>query len=94
LTSQGLRGLAAHPGCRLGVWFRRQVPISRFIVDLLAPSRWLVVEVDGSHPGGRATLDALRDRQLGRLGYRAGRLQAELVRRDAQAALEVILAAL
>jgi len=37
-------------GRRLGVRFKRQVPIGgRFIVDLVAPEVRLVVEVDGNH---------------------------------------------
>ena len=35
-------------GCRTGVWFRRQVVIGRYIVDLVAPSARLVVEWYGS----------------------------------------------
>jgi very-short-patch-repair endonuclease len=37
-------------GRRLGVAFRRQVPLlGRYIVDLLAPQLRLVVEVDGAY---------------------------------------------
>ena len=35
---------------KLGVSFRRQVPIGRFIVDFCAPAVRLVVEVDGVPP--------------------------------------------
>ena len=49
---------------KLGVSFRRQVPLAgRYIADFLAPSIHLVLEVDG---------DARRDRALARLGYRPG----------------------
>ena len=45
-------------GRRLGVAFRRQVPIGRFIVDLLAPAEHLVVEIEGAT--ARRSLPALR----------------------------------
>jgi very-short-patch-repair endonuclease len=70
-------------GRRLGVQFRRQVPIGgRFIVDLIAPEIRLVVEVDGDHHGWRRHADAGRDEVLRRLGYRVLRLTAELVERE------------
>lgn len=66
-------------GRRLGVQFRRQVPIGRFIVDFLAPAKRLVVEVDGGYHARRAVADERRDRVLRRLGYRVLRLPAALV---------------
>jgi len=39
-------------GSKLGVGFRRQVPLGRYIADFLAPSDKLIVEVDG---GGGVT---------------------------------------
>ena len=74
-------------GRRLGVAFRRQVPIGRFIVDLLAPEVRLVVEVDGAYHARRRGADARRDRALARAGYRVLRLEAELVVRDLPAAV-------
>jgi very-short-patch-repair endonuclease len=42
-------------GLRLGVVFRRQVPLlGRFIADFLAPSQRLVVEIDGGSRQARA----------------------------------------
>ena len=53
-------------GRRLGVQFRRQVPLcGRFIVDFLAPELRLVVEVDGEYHGRRPRADARRDEVLG-----------------------------
>ncbi len=66
-------------GRKLGVQFRRQVLIDRFIADFLAPSLALVVEVDGAYHGRRRAADARRDEKLRRLGYRVLRLYAELV---------------
>jgi very-short-patch-repair endonuclease len=75
-------------GGRLGVSFRRQVPVlGRFIVDFLSPKLRLVVEVDGAYHQDRCDADARRDRPLARAGYRVLRLDAELVSHDLDAAL-------
>jgi len=67
-------------GKKLGVAFRRQVPLGgRYIADYLARSVRLVVEVDGPCHSGRRRADARRDRVLRRLGYRVLRLEARLV---------------
>jgi very-short-patch-repair endonuclease len=66
-------------GSRLGVGFRRQVPIGRYIVDFCAPSARLVVEVDGGYHAERARADARRHRALLELGYRVVRVPAALV---------------
>ena len=67
-------------GKKLGVAFKRQVVVDRFVVDYLAPSVRLVVEVDGLYHSRRVAADARRDRVLQRSGYRVLRLEAELVR--------------
>ena len=52
-------------GRRLGVVFRRQVPLlERFIVDFLAPAERLVIEVDGAYHSERERADARRDAAL------------------------------
>jgi Protein of unknown function (DUF559) len=61
---------------QLGVWFRRQVPLGRFIADFAAVSARVVVEVDGGYHARRRAADARRDRALARLGYRVLRLEA------------------
>ena len=66
-------------GGQLGVWFRRQVVLGRFIADFAAPAARLVVEVDGGYHATRRSADAQRDRALARLGYRVLRLEAALV---------------
>jgi very-short-patch-repair endonuclease len=81
-------------GGRLGVWFRRQVVIGRYIVDFIAPRERLIVEVDGGYHATRDSGDARRDRKLVRMGYRVLRLDAELIRRDVLAAVEQIRTAL
>ena len=65
---------------KLGVAFKRQVVIDRFIVDFLASSVRLVVEVDGAYHSRRVAADSRRTRVLQRLGYRVLRLDVELVR--------------
>jgi len=80
---------------RLGVAFRRQVPVGgRFIADFLAPVQKLIVEVDGGCHRVRRAADERRDRKLERLGYRVLHLDAELVVRDVGAAAARIRAAL
>ena len=79
---------------QLGVAFRRQVPVVGFIVDFLAPSAQLVVEVDGGYHCARRAADARRDAKLRRGGYRVLRLEGELVMRDLEAVLRWIRAAL
>jgi very-short-patch-repair endonuclease len=81
-------------GKRLGVAFRRQVPIGRYIVDFLAPGARLVVEVDGGYHVQRGAADPRRDAALRRAGYRVLRLDGELVRRDLNTAVEQVRRAL
>ena len=81
-------------GSRLGVGFRRQVPVGRYIADFVAPSCKLVVEVDGGYLAGRAAADARRDRELARLGYRVIRVSHEAVMQRHEEALAVIRQAL
>ncbi len=80
---------------KLGVQFRRQVPIGgRYVADFFAPERRLVVEIDGASHAGRSAADARRDRVLHRLGLRVLRLPASLVMRQPLVAVERIRAAL
>src|SRR5512145_231759 len=74
-------------GAKLGVAFRRQVPVDQYIVDFLAPSIRLVVEVDGEWHHRRIAADERRDRKLTRMGYRILRLDAALVMREPQVAV-------
>ncbi|MGC4063441.1 MAG: DUF559 domain-containing protein [Polyangiaceae bacterium] len=78
---------------RLGVAFRRQVPVGRYIADFVAPSVKLIVEVDGGYHSRRTTADAHRDRDLRRLGYSVLHLDAALVLRQLSVAVEAVRAA-
>jgi len=92
-TPSEARLFEALRGGRLGVAFRRQVPVlGRFIADLLAPEVRLVVEVDGLYHTSRSSQDARRDRALARAGYYVLRLDAELVMADLGAAVARVAA--
>jgi very-short-patch-repair endonuclease len=69
-------------GIKLGITFRRQCVIVRFIADFAAPSIKLVVKTDGGYHARRAFADAARDRKLQRLGWRVLRLPATLLLAD------------
>ena len=75
-------------GGKLGVAFRRQVPVGRYVADFLAASVKVVVEVDGGYHAQRRAADARRDRYFARLGYRVVRVEAELVRANVAGAAE------
>ena len=80
-------------GNALGVAFKRQVPVDRYILDFLAPAVKLVVEVDGGIHSVRRTRDARRDRVLARLGFRVVRIDAELFHHNiAEAVARVVVA--
>jgi very-short-patch-repair endonuclease len=80
--------------CQLGVRFRRQVVVAGVIVDFLAPAARLVVEVDGAQHAQRRGADRRRDARLAQLGLRVLRLEAQLVLRNIEAAVERDRAAL
>jgi very-short-patch-repair endonuclease len=75
---------------KLGVAFRRQVLVGSFIVDFVAPSVKLIVEVDGGCHARRCRADARRDEKLARMGYRVLRVDAGLVIRDLPAAFKLL----
>ena len=92
-TASEARLFEALRGGRLGVAFRRQVPVvGRFIADLLAHEVGLIVEVDGGYHTRRTAGDARRDRALARAGYRVVRVDAELVMHDLGAAVTSVAA--
>jgi very-short-patch-repair endonuclease len=66
--------------------------LGRFIADFYAPAPRLVVEVDGVCHARRVSVDVRRDRALERAGYHVVRLDAELVRRDLDAAVAIVAA--
>jgi very-short-patch-repair endonuclease len=80
-------------GSRLGVGFRRQHVIGKYIVDFAAPKARLVVEVEGGYHVGRARKDATRDARLARAGWRVVRVASEAAVEEAVASVVAAIAA-
>ena len=57
-------------GKQLGAWFRRQYVLGEYIVDFVALTPRLVLEVDGDSHRLRPVSDAHRDRWLAAQGNR------------------------
>jgi very-short-patch-repair endonuclease len=81
-------------GKRLGVGFRRQLVIRGYVVDFAAPSVRLVVEVDGGYHRERLRADARRDGALRELGWRVVRVPAQMVERELEAVVALIVGVL
>ncbi len=66
-----------------GFAVRRQHPVGPYIVDFAIQKAKLVIEIDGSihHTEGVLQRDAVRQREIERLGWR-------VIRMDAQAAMD------
>jgi very-short-patch-repair endonuclease len=52
----------------IGVKFRRQAPLLRFVADFYCASKGLVVEIDGAVHKERREYDARRDQELAEFG--------------------------
>jgi len=78
----------------LGVRFRRQVVMGRFIADFYCPAAALIVEVDGGVHDARRDIDEERDRLLKAGGVRVLRVRNDEVAEDLDAVVETIRAAL
>ena len=76
-------------GEQLGVKFRRQQPIGRYIVDFVCLERRLVVEVDGGQHDG-SEYDRERDEWLEREGYRVVRFWDNEVMKEIEVVMEEI----
>ena len=79
---------------QLGVGFRRQFVIDRFIADFYCSDRKLVVEVDGAVHLDRRQLDVQRDRVFAAMGLRVVRVSNREVLSDLDGVLQRIQAAL
>ena len=77
-------------GRKLGVLFRRQYRVGKFVAAFAAPAVRLALEVDGPWHVRRGAADARRDRALARAGWRVLRLPAELVERELGVAVECV----
>ena len=54
---------------QMGVGFKRQRPIDKFIVDFFSAEIKLILEIDGSSHLNKGTYDAYREQKLKRLGF-------------------------
>jgi very-short-patch-repair endonuclease len=90
LTVSEARLWASLRGSRLGVGFRRQFVVGRYIADFCVPVLRLVVEVDGGYHAERGGADGRRDRDMRRLGYRVVRVPHEAVMQRHDAVLRLI----
>jgi very-short-patch-repair endonuclease len=77
----------------VGLRFRCQHPVGRFIVDFYCPSCKLVIEVDGDIHSQQLAYDEARTEQLQSFGYRVLRFTNEEVLSDLQNVLACILKA-
>ena len=79
---------------QMGVKFRRQVSVGRYVVDFYCPALKLAIEVDGaSHVGDDAQeYDALRQAEIEALGVRFVRVANEDLYRDAPGVAAAIAA--
>lgn len=84
-------------GEALGVKFRRQVSIGRYVVDFYCPSLHLAIEVDGESHAGEAAqaYDEVRQGEIESLGVRFLRVANEDVYRntlDVAASIALVVA--
>jgi very-short-patch-repair endonuclease len=84
-------------GCAfMGLKFRRQVPIGKYVVDFLCVEHRLIVELDGApHDDPRQKqYDARRDAELTEQGYKVLRFRNDLIIGGGDIALDHIRAAI
>ena len=74
-----------------GLKFRRQEPVSPFIVDFCCHAARLVVELDGRSHEGRAAADRARSEFLEREGFRVVRFSNDDVIGDLDAVANTIV---
>jgi len=77
-----------------GVHFRRQHPIDHYIVDFCAPSKKLVIEVDGASHNGQQDYDLERTHFLEAKGYRVIRFWNHEILRHTEDVIRAIREAL
>lgn len=75
---------------KLGLKFKRQYSVSRYVVDFYCPKRKLAVEIDGSVHKDRKEYDRFRKEFMESLGIRTIRFWGSQVRNDLRSVLEVI----
>lgn len=75
----------------IGVKFRRQVPLERFIVDFYSSQEWLIVEVDGEYHQHTGEEDVIRQEYLESLGLRVVRVSNDDVIKNLEGVLAWIV---
>jgi very-short-patch-repair endonuclease len=79
---------------QLGVHFRRQHAIGRFIVDFCCLGAQLVIEVDGASHEGQAARDTERAAHLADQGFRVLRFSNRAVLSDVESVIRIVRNAL
>jgi very-short-patch-repair endonuclease len=74
----------------MGLKFKRQKPVGRYIVDFLCEERQLIIELDGGQHGEQASYDQRRDAWLSSQGYTVLRVWNHDVMQQLEAVLEQI----
>jgi very-short-patch-repair endonuclease len=77
----------------MGLKFRRQRPIGRYIVDFICVEHKLILEIDGDTHVDQIDYDADRTKYLINLGYRVLRFTNRDVVNNLDGVIETILAA-
>nr|WP_286948597.1 DUF559 domain-containing protein [Pseudomonas sp. UBA6718] len=74
----------------MGLKFKRQKPVGRYIVDFVCLEQFLVIELDGGQHMEQADQDRERDQYLSERGYRVLRFWNHQVLGETEAVLERI----
>jgi very-short-patch-repair endonuclease len=74
----------------MGLKFRRQEPIHRYIVDFICYSQKLIIEIDGEYHRNRKEYDLERDRWFERRGFRVLRFTVDEVYQSVDLILDKI----
>ena len=73
-----------------GVKFRRQQPFGKYIVDFIAFSKKLVIEIDGGQHALEKEKDLIRERYIQKAGFKVLRFWNNEVLKNIEGVLEVI----
>jgi len=77
-----------------GAKFRRQAPIGAYIVDFVAPTAKLIIEIDGGQHATESVRDLARTRALEAEGYRVIRFWNNDVVENLDGVLQAIVESL
>jgi len=74
----------------MGLKFRRQQPVGRYIIDFLCMEKKLVIEVDGLVHKDSVEYDSIKDLYLQGAGFKVLRIPADTVENNFESALKMI----